>query len=359
MTVRRSVGVAVAAVAAALCLAASSMPAPNAPDPTVALRWQPTPTGSTQRLQGLAAVSRTVAWASGTGGTVLRSTDAGASWSAVGPPDAGALQFRDVEATSDRHAVVLSVGNDADSRIYVTDDGGATWSESFRNRDPLAYFDCLAFSTAQRGLAVSDPVGGVFRFVETTDAGHTWSSVDPAGMPSAHPNEYAFAASGTCLSAGQGPTTYLGSGGTDPARVFTSQNRGHTWSVTEVPISGAPSAGVLSVRFANPRTGIAVGGDAGNPTSAIGTAAWTADGTTWQPADPAPKGYRSAAAWLPGEPQVAVAVGPTGSDVSVDAGRSWTPFDDGGYDSVQCADDGGCWASGEQGRVARLVVDGR
>ena len=69
-----------------------------------------------------------------------------------------------------------------------------------------------------------------------------------------------------------------------------------------------------------------------------------------------PSGYRSGSAWLPHERDVAIAVGPSGSDVTTDAGRTWSSFDAGSFDSVECASDGACWASGEQGRVARLVV---
>jgi photosystem II stability/assembly factor-like uncharacterized protein len=320
------------------------------------LSWKLTPTGRTERFRGLSAVSGSVAWVSGTGGTVLRTTDGGASWASVGPPGTKTLQLRDIEATSAWQAVVLSIGTGDESRIYVTDDGGASWTESFRNPDPKAFYDCMAFSSPQRGVALSDPVDGVLRLLETTDGGRSWAVVNPDGMPAALPNEFAFAASGQCLSAGQGQSVYLGSGGQSPARVFASQNGGHTWSVTEVPVVGAPSAGVFSVRFRDRHTGIAVGGDYANPTAAIGTAAWTADGLTWQPATPTPTGYRSGSAWLPHDHTTAVAVGPGGSDVSSDEGRRWTPFDTGAFDSVDCAPDGGCWASGEHGRVARLVV---
>jgi len=51
---------------------------------------------------------------------------------------------------------------------------------------------------------------------------------------------------------------------------------------------------------------------------------------------------------------VALTVGPTGSDVSFDGGRTWKAFDSGSFDAVLCAQDGACWASGEQGRVAKL-----
>jgi len=50
-----------------------------------AYRWVDSPTGSDARLRGLSAVSREVAWASGTGGTVLRTTDGGRTWDSVGP----------------------------------------------------------------------------------------------------------------------------------------------------------------------------------------------------------------------------------------------------------------------------------
>jgi hypothetical protein len=50
----------------------------------------------------------------------------------------------------------------------------------------------------------------------------------------------------------------------------------------------------------------------------------------------------------------ALAVGPTGSDLSRDGGRTWTEFDAGSFDAVLCVS-GSCWASGEQGRVAKLT----
>jgi photosystem II stability/assembly factor-like uncharacterized protein len=323
------------------------------------LSWLVTATGTGERLRGVSAVSRSVAWVSGTAGTVLRTTDGGASWASVGPAETSTLQFRDIEATSAQHAVILSSGSATESRIYITDDGGASWTESFRNQDERAFYDCITFTSPQRGLALSDAVDGAFRLLETDDGGRSWALVNPDGMPAALPNEFAFAASGQCLTSDVDQSTYLGSGGQSPARVFSSSNGGHTWSVTEVPVVGAPSAGVFSVRFRDRLTGVAVGGDYANPTAAIGTAAWTADGQTWQPASPTPSGYRSGSAWLPNAHDVAIAVGPSGSDVSVDEGRRWTSFDAGSFDSVACAPDGGCWASGEQGRVAHLVVTGK
>ena len=359
----RSVLVAAATAALVTSLSTYAVSAPNGgPQRPGAARataygWTLTPTGTTERFRGLAPVSRDVAWVSGTNGTVLRTTDGGATWADVSPQGLGTdvLQFRDIEAFDARHAVILSIGTGEDSRILRTDDGGATWTETFRNTDPNAFYDCMAFSSPRRGLAMSDPVDGRFRLVETSDGGRSWSAVDPAGMPAAKDGEFAFAASGTCLTTGVGGRTYLASGGVDPARVFTSTDHGRTWTVADSPVAGGESAGIFSVTFRDARRGVVVGGDFTAPTGAVDNAAWTEDGgVTWTKSTTNPSGYRSGSAWVPRTSRTVLAVGPSGSDVSTDGGRTWATFDTGSFDSVECTSDGACWASGEQGRVAVL-----
>ncbi|MGW1603368.1 helix-turn-helix domain-containing protein [Streptomyces eurythermus] len=147
------------AVACAAALAALTVPAAGTPGRTggapgpergsggpASPRWVPRDTGAPQvRFRGLAAVDRRTAWLAGTGGTVLRTTDGGARWRNVSPPGAAGLEFRDVTAFDARRAVVLAIGAGEASRVYRTDDGGTAWTESFRNTDPRAFYDCLAF----------------------------------------------------------------------------------------------------------------------------------------------------------------------------------------------------------------------
>ena len=112
------------------------------------------------------------------------------------------------------------------------------------------------------------------------------------------------------------------------------------------------------MQFGSARHGIAVGGDYVAPEHTDAVAAWTRDGgRTWAPAVVPTGGYRSGAAFAPvaGAGLLAVAVGPTGSDVSVDGGRTWRPIDGSSLDTVQCAA-GRCWAAGENGRIAILEV---
>jgi photosystem II stability/assembly factor-like uncharacterized protein len=315
--------------------------------------WQLTPTGSTARLRGLSAVSANVAWASGSLGTVLRTVDGGATWQLVSPAGTSALQFRDIEAFDADHAAILSIGTGGAARVYVTSDAGQHWTLTFVNDDPNAFYDCMAFFDRKNGLALSDPVDGRFRIIATADGGETWHVVSGA-MPPALAGEFAFAASGQCLVATGGQTAWFGSGGGAEARVFRSDDRGATWQVSSTPIHSSPTAGIFALAFSDPRHGLAAGGDLTTPASSPDALALTDDGgRTWQLVADAPNEYRSGATWVTG--REAIVVGPTGSDVSFDGGRSWQGFDTGSFDTVDCANPDACWASGEQGRVAYLV----
>ncbi|GJC96356.1 Oxidoreductase [Colletotrichum higginsianum IMI 349063] len=320
------------------------------------LSWEILPTGSQQQFRGLSPVSDRIAWVSGTGGTVLRTIDGGASWDSVGPELTGddvELQFRDVQAFSAEKAVILSIGEGTDSRVYITADGGKSWTRTFTNDEPAAFFNCIDFEDDARGFAVSDPVDGKFRLMETGDGGASWNLVDPSGMAPALEGEFGFAASGTCISTAAG-RWYLASGGVDPGRVFRSPD-GHRWEASGSAIAGGASAGVFSVRFRDAVHGIATGGDFNAANDSAHTAAWSEDGgETWTASEVFPGGYRSGAAWAPGLCGVAVAVGPSGSDITLDSGRTWRTFDTGSFDSVECLPGRVCWASGSRGRVAKL-----
>src|SRR5437660_9990772 len=98
-------------------------------------QWTLQTSGVTARLRGVSAVSRRIAWASGSGSTVLRTDDGGATWKKITvTPDA--LDFRDIDASDEQTAYVLSIGNGAASRIYQTCDGRTSWALHFRTYDP-------------------------------------------------------------------------------------------------------------------------------------------------------------------------------------------------------------------------------
>jgi photosystem II stability/assembly factor-like uncharacterized protein len=318
-------------------------------------RWVPVPTGSDQQYRGLDAVSKRIAWVGGSDGEVLRTTDGGATWQDVSPPDTAGLLFRDVEAQSAHRASVMSIGNGDASRIYTTFDGGRSWRLAFVNDDPAAFYDCMDFFPGgRRGLALSDPVDGKFRIAATDDWGRSWHVLPTDGMPPAVEGEFAFAASGTCLVTSGFRDTWFGSGGPASSRAFHSDDGGLTWTVTAAPIPAAPAGGVFSLAFRNPRDGVMVGGDFTAPANGVDASGITRDGgTTWQPGGDL-SGYRSGVDWVTFARATLIAVGPTGSDISRDGGASWTAFDTAPYDAVDCVPFT-CWASGPAGAVAVLA----
>ncbi|MGX7826992.1 WD40/YVTN/BNR-like repeat-containing protein [Actinokineospora sp. 24-640] len=326
---------------------------PSHPD----LTWALSETGTTAQLRGLAAVSGRVAWASGARGTVLRTVDSGRTWQHSSPPGSETLELRDIEAFDARTAVALSIGPGDQSRIYRTTDGGESWTESFRNPEPTAFYDCMAFFDRRHGLAMSDPVDGRFRVLRTDDGGASWQPVPDAGMPPALDGEFGFAASGQCLTVAGGRHAWIATGGGATARVLRSADRGTTWTAVDTVLAGGPTAGVYATAFRDKSRGIAVGGDFTNPTGSVDALGVTSDGgRTWTRPETAPRGYRSGVAWHAFLPGVAITVGPTGSDVTLDGGRRWHQFDTGTFDSVDCARDGACWASGARGRVGKLSL---
>jgi photosystem II stability/assembly factor-like uncharacterized protein len=352
---------AAALLGAAACLVAASsgpLAATAVAAPTsVPLAWVPVPTGSAEDFRGVDAISRDAVWVAGTHGQVLRTVDAGRTWKDVSPPGADAVYFRDIEATSSRHAVLLSVSGSetqAAGRVWVTDDGGATWASPLATTDPRSFFDCLAFASPDRGYLIGDPVDGRFEVYVTRDAGHHWTKADTSRMPPAVDGEFAFAAGGSCMSA-VGSTVSFGTGGT-VSRVFRSIDGGRTWVAQPTPLVTGPSAGVFAAQFRDERNGIAVGGDIDALSSRAHTSAYTDNGgRTWQESRSMPGGLRTSAVWVSLLP-VAIAVGPTGSDISLDAGRSWRPIDTGGWTTLSCAPDLACYAVGLAGKVSRLSL---
>jgi photosystem II stability/assembly factor-like uncharacterized protein len=321
------------------------------------LSWRLSSTGTEAQLRGLSAVSRHVAWASGARGTVLRTVDGGRTWAQVGPPDTATLDFRDIEAFDARTAVALSIGPGEASRIYRTTDGGATWTETFRNAEEAAFYNCVAFFDRKAGLAVGDPVDGKFRVLSTSDGGRSWRVNPGEGMPDALPGEFGFSASGQCVTVSGREDAWLATGGSTVARVLHSSDRGRRWTASDTPLASGPSAGVFAVAFRGSRQGIAIGGDFANPTGGEDNLALTGDGgRTWREPANSPAGYRSAVVYHPFLGSALIAVGPTGSDLSLDGGRHWRQFDDGTFDTVDCGNDGACWASGARGRVATLAL---
>src|SRR5579864_5872093 len=231
-------------------------------------QWQRVSVPTSSSLRGLSVVSKNLVWASGTGGTVIKTVDGGQSWSVMIVPGAEKLDFRAIRAFDLDNAVVVSSGpaEKGQARIYRTSDGGKTWKQTFEETRAGIFFDALAFWDRDHGIVLSDPVAGRFALFTTSDGGLTWKQIPPASLPAALPNEGAFAASNSCLAVQRGRNVWFGTGGASVARVFHSVDRGQTWSVSDTPMHPTNnSSGIFALQFKGLKNGIAVGGDYAHP----------------------------------------------------------------------------------------------
>jgi len=317
--------------------------------------------GTRVLLQAVSPVSDQIVWVSGHGGTFARTTDGGETWTASVMPGEETLQFRDIDAFSAETAYMMSAGGGAVSRIYRTDDGGATWDLQFRNEHPDGFFDCMAFWDVDHGVVYGDEVDGEFFLLRTDDGGDSWRRVPSNAMPPVQEGEGGFAASGSCVATGTDGRGWIATGNAERARVLMTEDWGLTWTESPVPVPGGGGAGLTTIGFLDNETGVALGGLIGQDTVRVDNVTLTSDGgRTWT------AGGRSRLAgpvygssWVPGASMPTVfSVGPGGADYSVDGGRSWRAADTRTYWAVSFVSPARGWAVGPEGRITRFGFRG-
>jgi photosystem II stability/assembly factor-like uncharacterized protein len=319
-------------------------------------QWQAQTSPTDVELRGLSIVSPSVVWASGQRGTVVSTRDGGVHWTRDTIPGAGTLDLRAIAATSPTTAHAISIGDS--SRVYRTSDGGRTWSLRWSATRKGTFLDAIRFWDARHGIAMSDPVDGKLLVITTSDGGDSWTEIPADRLPPALKGEGGFAASGTCLAVYGASHVWIATGGGASARLYHSADRGVTWTVHDTPLrAGVASAGVFSVAFRDEHHGVIAGGDYEKPTLRGRNLATTSDGGatfTLTDSAAAPAGYRSAVAVVPHtRANTLVAVGLTGTDISVDDGATWQRADSIAYNSVAFASPTAGWAVGPKGRIAR------
>ena len=315
-------------------------------------QWVRQDVKTTASLRGLSVVNEKIVWASGTKGTVIRTTNGGATWNVFAVPGADKLDFRDIEAFDANTAYILSIGSGDSSRIYKTIDGGDTWKLQFQNDNKDAFFDAIACWDRNNCIAMSDPVDGHFLLISTVNGGEKWERIFSNQLPAAADGEAAFAASGTCLIIYGSTHAFLVSGGKD-ARVFRSSDRGKTWTAAKAPIlSGTSGSGIFSISMRDAKNGVIVGGNYELPSENKGVLAFTADGGATWTAGKGLSGYRSAVTYV--DANMILTVGTNGSDMSSDGGKTWMKLDSANYNSVQAKGRRAVWGVGPAGYVAKM-----
>lgn len=321
-------------------------------------QWIKQNVNTTSSFRGLSVVNEKIVWASGTGGTVIRTIDGGATWKIMTVPGADTLDFRDIEAFDGNTAYILSIGNGESSRIYKTNDGGKTWKEQFRNTNEKAFYDAMACRDSAHCVAVSDPVDGRFPIVVTYD-GIVWEPFSGDAL-SAMPGEAAFAASGSCLIVFGKPdeasflrdgAVFFVTGGTH-ARVLKG-GKTPAWHVSSTAIQhGTPSQGIFSIAMFDRENGVIVGGNYEKPNEAKDSLAFTTDGgETWK-LGTGLSGYRSGVTYI--DKKTVIAVGTNGSDITRDGGKTWKKLGDENLNAVQAKGKRAVWAVGPKRMVAKM-----
>lgn len=318
----------------------------------VPVQWELQNTRTQASIRGISAVDHQVAWFAANQGTVGRTLDGGKTWELLKVPGADSANFRDIEAFSALDAVLMSVGEGAQSNLYKTKDGGKTWKLVLANPHEKGFFDGIAFWDQKNGILAGDPIGDKLFIALTQDGGETWQPLDLDQCPRVQADEYAFAASGTHVCVQGKKNVWLGTGGS-AARVFYSKNQGKTWQVANTPIlQSAPSKGVFSVAFKNKHWGIAVGGDYTEEDEQKKNVILSQNGgKNWSLVDAPQVGFRSCIGFTS---KCLIAVGQSASSISYDQGKTWTSWGEQGFHTLSVAKDETVWAAGSSGRVAKL-----
>ncbi|MBW3554871.1 MAG: oxidoreductase [Gemmatimonadetes bacterium] len=342
----------------ATCLHAACAGSPPSWTPAVPPALEEQASGTTELLQAVSVVDDDVVWVSGHGGTWARTTDGGATWRAAVVPGADTLQFRDVHALDARTAWLLAAGTGELSRIYRTDDAGATWSLQWTNWEPEGFYDCLSFWDNRRGLAYGDAVDGNLRILVTDDGGRSWRLVPDDALPRALPGESGFAASGLCVETGADGRAWIAAGNAAATRVFLTDDYGRSWRAVRVPVEAGEGAGLTAISMVDARRGVVFGGILHASDEHTRNLARTEDGgESWTQLPPLSfPGAAYGGLAVPGtDGRGLVAVGPGGAAASVDGGESWMTFDDRAWWAVGSGGVGATWISGPDGRIARLA----
>ena len=348
-------------IAAALAAAQSPNPAPTPvqtqPQHQAQEVWQMQDSTTTAGLRGIDSVDGTTAWASGTGGAVLKTTDGGQQWQHCSIPDAATdgatLDFRGVQAWDAQTAIVMASGPGDKSRLYKTTDGCNSWKLILKNTGSEGFWDSISVADQENMMILGDPVDGQFSISLTTDGGRTWDKTTDNGLQS-KTKEGAFAASNSSLLVDwEDGIAAFGTGSPNGARLFEECDpctRAAMWAATAMlPFPKGGAAGIFSMNLRDWRHWIAVGGDYTKPNESAGTAAWSSNGgSTWTASTTPPHGYRSTVQWSESL-KLWITAGTNGSDISRDDGRTWQLLDNGNWNALSFP-----FIVGPQGRIARL-----
>lgn len=276
--------------------------------------------GKPTSIRGLSVVNDKTAWISGSNGYIAITNDSGKTWQWQQIKGFEHADFRDIEAFSDKEAVIMSSGTPA--LILKTTDGGAKWQLKYRNTDTSIFLDAMDFDNASHGFILGDPIKNKFLLLETIDGGNTWNNYNTS--PVASTDEAAFAASGTCLRI-INHNIFIVTGGFS-SNLLNLPQRNKKWNKILIPIThGKSSQGAFSIAKGKNQL-VIVGGDYQDDKRTDSTVCYSYNnGTNWQLAYTPPSGYQSCVEYINAD--IYLSTGTSGTNITTNGGKNWIRID--------------------------------
>lgn len=308
--------------------------------------------GKQTTIRGLSVVNDNIAWTSGSNGYTGLTLDGGKTWTWQRIKGFEKADFRDIEAFSDKEALIMASGTPA--LILKTTDGGKNWQVKYCNTDTTYFLDAMKFIDIVHGFVLGDPINKKFLLLETNDRGESWHFF--VNAPDAMHNEAAFAASGTCLRLTTEHIRIVSGGSVAMLHDFAFNK--NEWTNWALPIArGKASKGVFS--FADGKNqSVFVGGDyAHDKVKDSVNAIEKKVGASLRllPVKNFPTGYQSCVEYLTGDTYLST--GTSGTNLTTDGGETWTKIDDSSFNVCRKAKQGKLvLLAGNNGTIAILKL---
>jgi photosystem II stability/assembly factor-like uncharacterized protein len=317
--------------------------------------------GSNASLRGLSVVSNEVVWASGSNGTIIRTTDGGKTFQVMKPKGYEKRDFRDIEAFDRSTAIIIAI--DTPAVILKTTDGGQTWRKVFEDRRAGMFLDAMDFNGTS-GVVVGDPINGQMFRAYTHDQGESW--IIDQNAPQLTEGEAFFASSGSNvhLIASQdlamrkvGKNEHKGifvSGGMQ-SRMFSGN------LAADIPIQKGKSTTGANGFAIDPEAkyGFICGGDFSDPKrsdSSMLLFELKKNKIVFSFPASSPSGYKSAVAFAGNN--TLLACGTSGVDISKDNGKNWKKISDLSFHVCNAIyDSGKVWLAGPKAGIAMITLN--
>jgi hypothetical protein len=308
-------------------------------------------------IRGLSVPNANVIWASGSKGSVVKSTDGGTNFEWMQVKGDETRDFRSIHAWDEKEAVIVAIASPA--VVLKTIDGGINWNLVTEILDSNMFLDAIHFKDTDNGWIVGDPIDKNIFLLNTKDRGQTWQEVGiDYFKENVNEGEAFFASSATNMKHTK-DALFMVSGGMS-SRLWING------IPTNIPIiQGAKSTGANSIAIAPDENKIIiVGGDFAKDTLRKNNFLCLIKKTNknnqvqWLLANKYqnPNGYRSCVEFVNND--LVLACGTSGVDLSKNGGQNWQLISNQSFHVVQRQPGKkGAYFAGSGGRIGYLTLD--